>query len=152
MTLTQIRASDWRNLKYLGRGNSHALQLTPFTHLHSPLLPNPATAAHSAMDGPPLASLSLTHVRYDPRDIVSYISAHLALVPQALVIAYVSLIWGTREIEILLMFAGQMGCEAFNWLLKRYIKEERPTRMFIPLYIMPMFSGVVLCVSGCGGQ
>lgn len=91
------------------------------------------------MDGPPLASLSLTHVRYDPNDILSYISAYLALVPQALVIAYVSLIWGTREIEILLMFAGQMGCEALNWLLKRYIKEERPTRMWayfaLPIYI-----------------
>ena len=24
------------------------------------------------------------------------------------------------------MFAGQMGCEAVNWLLKRFIKEERP--------------------------
>ena len=29
------------------------------------------------------------------------------------------------------MFAGQMGCEALNWLLKRYIKEERPQRMYI---------------------
>ncbi|KAF2161089.1 hypothetical protein M409DRAFT_69954 [Zasmidium cellare ATCC 36951] len=89
------------------------------------------------MDAPPLASLSLTHVRYDPNDILSYISAHLALVPQALVIAYVSLIWGTREVEILLMFAGQMGCEALNWLLKRYIKEERPTQMLGKGYGMP---------------
>jgi len=24
------------------------------------------------------------------------------------------------------MFAGQMACEALNWILKRYIKEERP--------------------------
>jgi hypothetical protein len=24
------------------------------------------------------------------------------------------------------MFAGQMACEAVNWVLKRYIKEERP--------------------------
>lgn len=24
------------------------------------------------------------------------------------------------------MFAGQMACEALNWVLKRYIKEERP--------------------------
>lgn len=80
------------------------------------------------MDDPPLASLSLTHVRYDPTDIFSWISAHLALVPQALTITYVALIWGTREMEILLMFTGQMGCEALNWLLKRYIKEERPTR------------------------
>jgi dolichyldiphosphatase len=26
------------------------------------------------------------------------------------------------------MFAGQMACEALNWVLKRYIKEERPLR------------------------
>ena len=93
----------------------------PFTHL----LPLSVTAS---MDSPPLASLSLTHVRYNPEDPISWISAHLALAPQALVISYVSLIYATREMEILLMFAGQMGCEALNWLLKRYIKEERPTR------------------------
>ena len=28
------------------------------------------------------------------------------------------------------MFAGQMGCEALNFLLKRLIKEERPKRTF----------------------
>lgn len=44
--------------------------------------------------------------------------------------AYVSLIWSSREAEVLLMFAGQMGCEALNWILKRIIKEERPRRMF----------------------
>ncbi|RMY73374.1 hypothetical protein D0863_03927 [Hortaea werneckii] len=81
------------------------------------------------MEDPPLASLSLTHVSYNPSDPFSHLSAYLALVPQALVISYAALIWSTREIEILLMFTGQMGCEAFNWLLKRYIKEERPTRM-----------------------
>jgi len=26
------------------------------------------------------------------------------------------------------MFAGQLGCEAVNWALKRLIKEARPTR------------------------
>lgn len=81
------------------------------------------------MEAPTLASLSLTHVRYDPTDPLSWLSAHLALVPQALTITYVALIYGTREIEILLMFAGQMGCEGLNWILKRYIREERPTRM-----------------------
>ncbi|CAK4029996.1 related to CAX4 [Lecanosticta acicola] len=89
------------------------------------------------MDSPPLASLSLTHVRYNPADPLSWISAHLALAPQALVISYVSLIYATREVEILLMFAGQMGCEALNWLLKRYIKEERPTQMLGKGYGMP---------------
>jgi len=35
------------------------------------------------------------------------------------------------------MFAGQMGCEAANWLLKRYIKEERPRTMHGKGYGMP---------------
>ena len=82
------------------------------------------------MDDPPLASLSLTHVHYDANDPISYACAYLALVPQGLMIVYIALIWSTREIEILLMFAGQMGCEALNFLMKRWIKEERPTRTF----------------------
>lgn len=81
------------------------------------------------MDDPPLASLSLTHVYYNPDDPLSQLCAYLALAPQALVITYVALIWSTREVEILLMFAGQMGCEALNWLLKRWLQEERPSRM-----------------------
>jgi dolichyldiphosphatase len=89
------------------------------------------------MDGPPLASLSLTHVHYDPTSKLSHACAYLALVPQALCITYASLIWSTREIEILLMFAGQMGCEALNWVLKRYIREDRPTQMMGKGYGMP---------------
>jgi len=97
------------------------------------------------MEGPPLASLSLTHVHYvsvvlaysieiltilqNPNDRVSYICAWLALVPQALCITYTTLIFSSREVEVILMFAGQMGCEALNWILKRVIKEERPHSM-----------------------
>ena len=100
------------------------------------------------MEEAPLASLSLTHVHYvcllfspihsrgqltdifskNPNDPLSYCSAWLALVPQALCVTYVTLIWASREIEIMMMFAGQMACEAFNFLLKRWIKEERPKR------------------------
>lgn len=102
------------------------------------------------MEDPPLASLSLTHVHYvrtpricyssstpifmqltrlqNPNDPISYASAWLALVPQALCVIYVTLIWASREVEILLMFAGQMSCEVLNFLLKRLIREERPRR------------------------
>lgn len=119
------------------------------------------------MDDAPLASFSLTHVRYvsrnsvsascgttelrnitgvtttlmrpetylqlltslqNPADRISIISAWLALVPQALCIIYVTLIWSTREIEVILMFAGQMACELLNFGLKRWIREERPQR------------------------
>ena len=64
----------------------------------------------------------------NPNDPFSYLSAWLALVPQGLCVVYVTLIWASREIEILLMFAGQMACEVVNFGLKRYIREERPRR------------------------
>lgn len=41
-------------------------------------------------------------------------------------IVYVTLLWSTREAEVLLMFLGQLACEAINFILKRLIKEERP--------------------------
>lgn len=77
----------------------------------------------------PLASLSLTHVYYNPDDPVSLLCAWLALVPQALCVVYATLIWSTREAEVILMFAGQLACEAANFALKRLIKEERPARI-----------------------
>ncbi|KAF9731926.1 hypothetical protein PMIN06_003084 [Paraphaeosphaeria minitans] len=89
------------------------------------------------MDEAPLASLSLTHVHYNPADRVSYLCAWLALVPQGLCVMYATLIWSNREIEIMLMFVGQMGCEALNWCLKRLIKEERPREMHGKGYGMP---------------
>ncbi|KAA6407174.1 MAG: Acid phosphatase Vanadium-dependent haloperoxidase [Lasallia pustulata] len=89
------------------------------------------------MEDTPLASLSLTHVHYNPSDPISYLCAWLALVPQGLCIVYITLIWATREIEILLMFTGQMGCEALNLLLKRLIKEARPKQMYHKGYGMP---------------
>ncbi|ORY10535.1 DOLPP1 protein [Clohesyomyces aquaticus] len=88
-------------------------------------------------DYPPLASLSLTHVHYNPADRISYLCAWLALVPQGLCVVYATLIWSNREIEIMLMFAGQLSCEAVNWVLKRLIKEERPKEMHGKGYGMP---------------
>ncbi|KAF2267611.1 DOLPP1 protein [Lojkania enalia] len=89
------------------------------------------------MEDAPLASLSLTHVHYNPADRLSYLCAWLALVPQGLCVVYATLIWSNREIEIIMMFAGQIACEAVNWVLKRYIKEERPREMHGKGYGMP---------------
>ncbi|ORY71220.1 PAP2 superfamily protein [Pseudomassariella vexata] len=91
----------------------------------------------TADDPMPLASLSLTHVHYDPRDNISYLCAWLALIPQGLCVVYATLIWSTREIEIALLFAGQLACEALNFALKRFIKEERPPLMNGKGYGMP---------------
>jgi dolichyldiphosphatase len=75
---------------------------------------------------PPLASLAVTHVYYNPADPLSFISACLALIPQALMVIYVTLIYSRREIEVVLMLIGQLVNELANWILKRLIKEERP--------------------------
>lgn len=48
--------------------------------------------------------------------------------PQALLVVYVTLLWATREAEVFLTFAGQLGCELVNYILKHLIKEERPLR------------------------
>ncbi|OQE21625.1 hypothetical protein PENSTE_c011G07911 [Penicillium steckii] len=85
----------------------------------------------------PLASLSLTHVHYNPEDPLSFLSAWLALLPQALCVSYATLAWASREMEVILMFAGQLACEALNFVLKRIIKEERPREMFGKGYGMP---------------
>lgn len=106
---------------------------------------HPPPGIHT-MEDPPLTSLSLTHVYYNPADHVSRACAFLALVPQALMIVYVSLIWSTRELEILLMFAGQLACEALNWLLKRCIREERPSRR---LHSIPSMAAGYETQGGC---
>ncbi|KAL7913705.1 hypothetical protein GGI35DRAFT_490187 [Trichoderma velutinum] len=84
-----------------------------------------------------LASLSVTHVYYDPDDYVSLACAYLALLPQALCVVYATLIISTREAEICLAFAGQLACEALNFILKRVIKEERPRQIHGKGYGMP---------------
>lgn len=73
----------------------------------------------------------------DPTDRISLVCAYLALLPQALGIVYTTLILSTREVEIFLAFAGQLGCELLNFGLKRWIKEERPRRIHGKGYGMP---------------
>lgn len=50
---------------------------------------------------------------------------------------YATLIWSTREAEIILMFVGQLACEVLNFVLKRILKEERPKQMHGKGYGMP---------------
>jgi dolichyldiphosphatase len=81
---------------------------------------------------PPLASLKVTHVFYDPEDPLSLISAYLALIPQGLMVVYVTLIYSRREIELVLMFVGQLLSELANTILKKIIKEHRPKGLAFP--------------------
>jgi dolichyldiphosphatase len=68
----------------------------------------------------------------NPEDPLSFLSAWLALLPQALCVSYATLVWASREMEVILMFAGQLACEALNFALKRLIKEERPRGEYRP--------------------
>jgi dolichyldiphosphatase len=86
---------------------------------------------------PPSVQNLSTDPSQDPNDPVSHLCAWLSLIPQGLMVTYVTLIWATREAEVAMMFAGQMGCEALNFALKRLIREERPRTMHGKGYGMP---------------
>ena len=91
-----------------------------------------------------LASLDLTHVLCEPQagsrtlrslshiftdDANSHLSLGLALLtlsPILLMASYASLAVFTRELTILIMWAGQLLCEASNYLLKHLFKQPRP--------------------------
>lgn len=73
-----------------------------------------------------LVSLPLTHVYYDPSRQYGLISAFLALVPIALLVAYPVSIYERREIRTCHAFSGQLACEALNFALKRMFKQARP--------------------------
>ncbi|KAI0046977.1 PAP2-domain-containing protein [Auriscalpium vulgare] len=72
------------------------------------------------------ASLDLTHVIYDASSHVSLAMALITLSPILLMAAYAVLAVFTREVTVINMWAGQFLCEAFNWGVKRLIKQERP--------------------------
>ncbi len=74
-----------------------------------------------------LTSLSLTHVEFDPIDPIAYMFAYITLSPLAIIVMYVTVIVARREIVGINMFVGQLVCELFNAILKRWLKEKRPT-------------------------
>ncbi|EWC44569.1 hypothetical protein DRE_06650 [Drechslerella stenobrocha 248] len=96
-----------------------------------------AAPSFAGQDCAPLASLSITHVSYDPTDRLSLVAAYLSLIPQGLMVVYAVLIFSHRELEVILACAGQLGCEAVNYVLKRLIKEARPSNLQGNGYGMP---------------
>jgi dolichyldiphosphatase len=67
-----------------------------------------------------------THVLYNKGDKLGAFLAVISLAPQSLLIVYSTLIFSRREIETILMFGGQVGCELMNEYLKRTLKQDRP--------------------------
>ncbi|CAO3565444.1 unnamed protein product [Mortierella alpina] len=84
-----------------------------------------------------LTSLSLTHVQYAGTDIYSKIFAHLTLSPLAITCGYVAVVLTTRDLTPLLMLVGQLLNECTNAVLKRLVKQARPTEYLGDGYGMP---------------
>jgi len=78
-----------------------------------------------ASNSAPVA-LELTHVLYDAHSHLAFALALITLSPILLMASYAALAVITRDLLIINMWAGQLACEAFNWILKRLVKQERP--------------------------
>lgn len=86
-----------------------------------------------------LVSFDFTHVMYDDSDPIAFVMAFFSIVPQSLLLCYVTLFFSRREVETALMLAGQLGTELVSKYLKNLIKQERPESPGIPhvTYGMP---------------
>ncbi|TRM57937.1 hypothetical protein BD626DRAFT_464364 [Schizophyllum amplum] len=74
----------------------------------------------------PRVALDLTHIVYPDESLLSWFLALASLTPILLMPAYAALTVQTREYVVLVMWAGQLACEAFNWVLKHIVQEDRP--------------------------
>lgn len=73
-----------------------------------------------------LDTIALTHVFYNPSDHVSHFFAYITLAPIAILVFYASVIVSRRELAGIFILLGQLSNEAFNFLLKQLIEQERP--------------------------
>lgn len=70
--------------------------------------------------------LETTHILYNPVDFLSTISAFLALLPLEVVAVYLTHIYCRREVEVILIYIGQIICQFLNVHLKEKIQQPRP--------------------------
>lgn len=74
-----------------------------------------------------LTSLSLSHVQFVTDSIFSELLAYVTLSPLAIFCGYVAVVVADRDLKPLVMFAGQVLSEGLNAIMKRLIKQARPT-------------------------
>ncbi|KAK9458492.1 uncharacterized protein V1516DRAFT_682568, partial [Lipomyces oligophaga] len=72
------------------------------------------------------AALAFTYVSYDSHDSLSFLLAWMSLVPQTICIVYLTQALSRREVETLMLGAGQVASEIANLILKRIFLNERP--------------------------
>ncbi|KAG7093741.1 hypothetical protein E1B28_007392 [Marasmius oreades] len=85
----------------------------------------------------PKASLDLTHVLYNDSSYLSLLLALITLSPILLMASYAALAVQSRELLIIIMWAGQLTNEALNYFIKHIIREDRPTNMVGNGYGLP---------------
>ncbi|KAK3821069.1 MAG: PAP2 superfamily-domain-containing protein [Benniella sp.] len=104
------------------------LSSSPTLFLISPAITHVPMRGHiDNLRAETLTSLSLTHVRFVGDDIYSKLFAFITLSPFGITCGYIAVILATRDLSIILMLAGQFLNECVNYVLKRVIKQERPT-------------------------
>lgn len=74
-----------------------------------------------------LTSLTFSHVQYTDDGLFSKIMAYTTLSPLWIICAYAGVILNGRDIKVALMFAGQLLNELLNLVLKRLVRQSRPT-------------------------
>ncbi|KAI9179822.1 hypothetical protein H9P43_005153 [Blastocladiella emersonii ATCC 22665] len=102
-----------------------------------------STFRECAAHGPPgYTALSLTHVLVPSGSglayLASYLLAYATLLPLAMVVSYATLcVSRWRQSVWRIMFAGQLANEGINFVLKRWIREHRPSPCHGKGYGMP---------------
>ncbi|KAF9211774.1 hypothetical protein BGZ59_007611, partial [Podila verticillata] len=84
-----------------------------------------------------LTSLSITHVQFVQNDILSKLLAYVTLSPLAILCGYVGAILTGRDLKAVVMLGGQLLNEVVNQMLKRLVKQARPTEYLGDGYGMP---------------
>lgn len=74
-----------------------------------------------------LTSLSITHVQFVQNDILSKLLAYVTLSPLAILCGYAGAILTGRDLKAVVMLGGQLVNEVVNQVLKRLVKQARPT-------------------------
>ncbi|KAF9920995.1 hypothetical protein FBU30_009032 [Linnemannia zychae] len=116
---------------------------------HRNVMPAPGTGAAESLAAavdqlsskiPPhhtLTSLSITHVQFAQNDILSKLFAYVTLSPLAILCGYAAVIITSRDLKPAVMLAGQLANELLNLILKRLVKQARPTEYLGDGYGMP---------------
>lgn len=78
--------------------------------------------------------VTFTHVEFPKGDSLGHIMAWFSLIPVFSVIAFLAIIVMRRDLTSIFFFIGFFANELANQVLKRIIKEPRPSRLGQPLW------------------